>query len=117
MSVTPEQLAQSLLRRAEAREQVHAQRAKELRHLVQAWATQGAARGDFRAAWLIGSLSKGNWGEASDVDVVVDGLSAPEGVTWAELGDRLACTVDLLRLEDLPADFKERVLREGERLA
>lgn len=117
MAVTPEQLAQTLLHRAATKQARHQERALELRRRLDAWARAGHARGDFQAAWLIGSLARGAWGDASDVDVVLEGLTRPEGATWSELCELLDASVDLLPLEGLPPDFAERVRREGVRLA
>lgn len=65
-------------------------------------------------AWLIGSLAWGGFGEHSDIDVVVRGLAPPEA-TRLELGllRALGWTVEVLRFEELPTSFGERVLREG----
>lgn len=65
--------------------------------------------------WLIGSLRHGNLGPHSDVDLVVEGLEpAQERRLWSDLSSRLEVSVDLLRFEDLPDSFQERILREGE---
>ena len=62
-------------------------------------------------AWLIGSLAWGRFGPTSDADVVVEGVSAEDIDTlWGRLGADLPVELDLLRLEDLPQDFRERVL-------
>lgn len=69
-------------------------------------------------AWLIGSAAWGGFGERSDVDVVVRALD-PSRVT--ETADRLAAVagvaVDLLRFEELAPSFRDRVERDGARLA
>ena len=66
-------------------------------------------------AWLIGSLARGAFGERSDVDVVVAGLDHEQTLDlFILLGDHLGSEVDLLRLEELGADFRDRVRREGE---
>jgi predicted nucleotidyltransferase len=70
------------------------------------------------SAWVVGSAAWGGFGERSDLDVVVEGL-APEAAAAA--ADTLAgvagLPVDLLRLEELPETFRERVRRDGVRLA
>ena len=73
--------------------------------------------GRLDAAWLIGSLAWGGFGERSDVDVVARGVDpARVGAVWADLVDTLDVPVDLLRFEDLPEAFRQRVLTEGKRL-
>ena len=67
--------------------------------------------------WLVGSLAWGNFGERSDVHLVVRGADeARFGALWVAVGDAIESEVNLLRLEDLPAAFAARVLSEGERL-
>lgn len=117
MAVTPQQLASTLIHRNEERLRLLAERANELRRLVGQWATERRARGEVTGVWLTGSLAKGTWGEQSDVDVVVEGLTRPDGATWDELVALLGTSVDLLRIEELPADFARRVRDEGEKLA
>ena len=65
-------------------------------------------------AWLIGSLAWGGFGEHSDIDVVVRGL-APPAATRLELAllRAVAWAVEVLRFEELPVSFGERILREG----
>jgi predicted nucleotidyltransferase len=65
-------------------------------------------------AWLVGSLAWGGFGPRSDVDLVLDGVSAAVA-TDIELAVARAANapVDLLDLGDLPGDFRERVLAEG----
>lgn len=116
MTVHPSQLAAELVRREARRREGEARRAEELRQAVRAWASEHLGRGDFGNAWLIGSLAWGTHGAGSDVDIVVEGLSGEPGALWAELVRRLDCEVDLVRLEELPADFAARVLTEGLRL-
>lgn len=65
-------------------------------------------------AWLIGSLAWGGFGERSDVDVVVAGLSAADATRLEPLLVRVAgVPVDLLHLETLPESFRARVVSEG----
>jgi predicted nucleotidyltransferase len=42
--------------------------------------------------------------------------AAHVGSVWADLVDALDAPVDLLRFEDLPEAFRQRVLTEGQRL-
>lgn len=116
MAVTPEQLANTMLRRAEHRRAEARARAESVRAAARGWARAARARGELEAAWLIGSLVKGTWSEGSDADVVVSGLTRADGATWDELTATLGCPVDLLRLEALPLDFAARVRAEGELL-
>ena len=68
-------------------------------------------------AWLIGSLAWGGFGPRSDVDIVLHGAT-PEQACRLEvhLTRELRLSVDVLRLEDLPASFRERVVQQGVRL-
>ncbi|MBX3274847.1 MAG: nucleotidyltransferase domain-containing protein [Sandaracinaceae bacterium] len=69
------------------------------------------------AAWLIGSLAWGGFGTRSDIDVVAEGLSEAEAAALERsLGVIEGAAVEVLRLEELPAAFQERVTREGIRL-
>lgn len=65
-------------------------------------------------AWLIGSLAWGGFGERSDVDVVVRGLSS-DSVSELErsLSEATGVEVDLLDLSSLTEPFRARVLAEG----
>lgn len=68
-------------------------------------------------AWLIGSLAWGGFGERSDVDVVVAGLSGAQASRLERVLLRSAgVPVDLLQLEALPESFRERVTSEGVRV-
>lgn len=70
-----------------------------------------------RRAWLVGSLSTGAFGARSDVDLVVEGLSYDRtSRLWAELSRALPVGLDLLRIEELDAGFRQRVLDEGSEL-
>lgn len=75
------------------------------------------AEGAFEAAWLVGSLAWGGFGRRSDVDVVVRGADSSRiGALSGRLSDAVDACVDLLRFEDLPEGFRQRVLNAGERL-
>ncbi len=68
-------------------------------------------------AWLIGSLAWGGFGEHSDIDVVLRGCSAKTACrVEVALTTALRVAVEVLRFEELPAEFRERVEREGVRL-
>ena len=114
MTVDPADLARELVRRRRVERDGNDRRAEMLRSVV---ADEAAVIiGDLggRRAWLIGSLAWGNFGERSDVDVVFEGLALERiGEVAARLGDRLRVGVDVLRLEDLPRTFRDRVLAEG----
>src|SRR5665213_1377899 len=114
MTVDPSDLARELVRRRRVERDGNARRAEILRSVVVGEAA--AIIGDLggRRAWLIGSLAWGNFGERSDVDIVVEGLALDRvGDVAARLADRLRVGVDVLRLEDLPPGFQDRVLAEG----
>lgn len=118
MGVAPAELAQTLVERERKKREEHARRAAELKARLSEWAHRAQQALLIKKAWLIGSLAWGTYGEASDVDVVVEGLShADEARTWLELADWLDSQVDLLRLEDLPESFAKRVRAEGVPLA
>ena len=69
--------------------------------------------GPFRA-WLIGTLAWGEFDEASDVDVVVDGLDAPGRLELeARVAKATGRAVDLLPLAGLGESFARRVADEG----
>lgn len=117
MGVTPEELARTMVRRhGEALERARA-RARTLRAELGRTVAEEMAAGTFRRAWLVGSLAWGSFGATSDVDLVVEGL-CEEGSArlWDRLCQELGTRVDLLRLESLPPEFAQRVLREGEPL-
>ncbi len=65
-------------------------------------------------AWLIGSLAWGGFGDHSDVDLVLRGAD-PAFASRLEmlLTRELDVPVEVLRIEDLPASFRERVERDG----
>ncbi len=101
-------------RRARVRNAEFRAKAENLRAEVQRWASERVSAGSVSRVWLIGSLATGVWGEASDVDVVVEGASSElEGRLWDELSRRLGVQVDLLRVEDLPTSFAASVRATG----
>ena len=114
MAVQPGDLAATLVCRHRQRREYQRQRAEQVRRIVDDTVLSALESGRFRRAWLIGSLAHGHFGVRSDVDLVVEGLPAHElPAMWNELCELLDLHVDLLRLEELPATFRERVLREG----
>ncbi|MBI3184731.1 MAG: nucleotidyltransferase domain-containing protein [Myxococcales bacterium] len=118
MGVSPAQLADLLVGRARVERERFEARATRLRELVEAWATRARSEGLIHRAWLIGTLAWGEFGAASDVDLVVEGLAPDqEGRIWAELVSELCCEVDLLSIESLPESFRRRVLEQGVELA
>lgn len=66
---------------------------------------------------LFGSLAWGGFRSDSDVDVAVSGLDYVTSLdAMAAAGRLLDRPVEVFRLEDLPESFRERILRDGERL-
>ncbi len=114
MSVQPSELAAQLTQRSRADRAAEMQRAADLRKRLTVALCSLNLPGRL---WLVGSLAWGCFGTHSDVDLVVEGAS-PEVATrlWDALSRLLAVPVDLLRLEELPPAFRERVLNEGELL-
>jgi predicted nucleotidyltransferase len=111
MSVNPSQLAATLLTRHRVELARAALEQSETRHRVNA---ELASLELSERCWLIGSLVWGGFDESSDVDIVIDGLNIEDHARiWAHLTRRLSRRVDLLRLEDLPEDFRSRVMTEG----
>ena len=114
MGARPEDLADALVRRRRMERDRQRQRAGAILGKLPSALAPGLRTGRIHAAWLIGSLTAGTFGAGSDVDVVVEGLSAEDqGPFGAELTEALGAEVDLLRLEDLPEGFRGRVLAEG----
>jgi predicted nucleotidyltransferase len=65
-------------------------------------------------ARLIGSLAWGGFGEHSDIDLVLRGAdSSLASRLELQLTRELEVPVEVLRIEELPASFRERVEREG----
>lgn len=64
--------------------------------------------------WLIGSMVAGLFLDDSDVDLVTEGLSwQARDQAWNDLVHLFERGVDLLRLEELPEDFRRAVLARG----
>lgn len=78
-----------------------------------------AAAPDVVAAWLFGSVARGEATGSSDVDVAVLGTPAPTGLAdsvfaiAADLASALGREVDVVRLETASPDLAMRVLRDG----
>lgn len=113
MDVTPDDLARALVEDARLRNAAASARAVRARSLLDAAVAKERAAGALGRVWLIGSLAWGDFHLASDLDLVVEGPSA----RWDDLAERLSqqlsLTVELLPFDSLPADFRERILREG----
>ena len=118
--MTPTELRRTLVARSSA-----VRAASEIRRdlavkAITDVATELARRGMVVEAWLIGSAAWGGFGLRSDVDVVVRGLAVSErAMAENAFSERVGAGVgvDLLRWEELPEGFCERVLGEGVRLA
>ncbi len=115
MHPTPAQLAAVMIERARRDLEARSKEAERARAAVLEVLRPALVRGEVTRAWIIGSLALGYFGEGSDVDVVVEGLErAREGALRNALEDATHLEVDLLRLEELDAGFREAVLRDGE---
>jgi predicted nucleotidyltransferase len=114
MPTTPADLAAALVRRhRQAHDEARAHAAQTRARLEAVIEEQGKA-GRFRRAFLIGSLAHGTFGAGSDIDVVLEGLAPDDvGLLYDALVSATHTEVDVLRLEELPPSFQERVEREG----
>lgn len=112
MTVSVEQTVATL--RARARRQREAQEAHaKVVHdrLMESLRTQ-LPKGTM--AWLIGSLAWGGFGAHSDVDLVLRGADAAFASRLeVALTRDLQVPVEVMRAEDLPGPFQERIEREG----
>jgi predicted nucleotidyltransferase len=112
VTVTAKQTAETLCRRsaeARARAEGHALALRDrVIETVKARLPRGAR------AWLIGSLASGDFGERSDVDLVLDGVDS-QLATSIEIAvcHAAQAEVDLLTYEWLSPSFRIRVEREG----
>ncbi len=110
MTVTPDDLARTLVRRNAERLAEWQRRADELRPRVLAAVVALQKEGACKRAWLIGSLAWGRFGPRSDVDLVLEGLTADvAGRLW----DELDVPVDVIRVERISPEFRARVLAQG----
>jgi predicted nucleotidyltransferase len=114
MSVTPSELAATLLRRAAARRLADASDEERCRAEVLRLIPALRRELGFRRAWLIGTLAWGGFGVRSDIDVVLEGADAKVVRAVAErLGEATGREVDVLVLDTVPASFKERIVKDG----
>jgi predicted nucleotidyltransferase len=117
VTARPSDLAATLIARRVITRERDRDRASALHERLRHVAGRLRREGRLDAAWLVGSLAWGGFGERSDVDVVARGVDvARVGAVWADLVDALDTRVDLLCFEDLPEGFRRRVLTEGQRL-
>jgi predicted nucleotidyltransferase len=117
VSVTPEQLARTLVRRNRLLVEQRRREAADLRKCIDGLVSDVASAGECGRIWLIGSLQSGSFGRRSDVDLVCEGLE-PEHLPalWRRFERALGRSVDLLRIEEIDAAFAQRVREEGELL-
>ncbi len=118
MPTTPVDLRTTLAARLDRARDAHAARRDRAVAAVERAGGALARRGALSAAWIVGSAVWGAFGERSDVDVVVEGLAPSALVDVADsLAHAAGTMVDLLRIEDLPERFQDRVRRDGARIA
>jgi predicted nucleotidyltransferase len=112
MPTSPHDMVVTLQQRSARAREAALKRAGEVRaqvvELVRGQLPAGAR------AWLVGSLAWGGFGERSDVDLVLDGVSGPIA-TEIEIATTKATglEVDLLPLRELSRSFQSRVQQEG----
>ena len=112
MPTSPHDMVVTLLQRSARAREAALKRAGEVRaqvvELVRGQLPAGAR------AWLVGSLAWGGFGERSDVDLVLDGVSGPFGTAIEIAVTRsIGVEVDLLPFRGLSPSFQSRVLQEG----
>lgn len=118
MTVTPQQLADTLVRRYHRVLEQRRQTAREVRAKLAEVVSVAAREGLFHRLWLVGSLQAGTFGPRSDVDLVCEGLRAGELPSlWRRFEGALDARVDLMRIEELDDAFAQRVRAEGEVIA
>jgi predicted nucleotidyltransferase len=117
MSVTPDQAAATMKRRAQERRDLALRRREViLARLPEAKRLLCDVYG-VRRVVLFGSMAQGDPSPESDVDLAVWGL-AP-GVYFAavaDVGAALGCSVDLVRIEEAPPSLTDRIAQEGQTL-
>ncbi|MBI4587128.1 MAG: nucleotidyltransferase domain-containing protein [Planctomycetes bacterium] len=114
MTVTPKQIAQHFLKRAERREQFENQLLRRAHGDLSKLVDLLAKHYDIRRIVLFGSMISGRLHSRSDIDLAVEGLSASK--FFKAVGDCLSVSelpVGLVRLEDAPASLKKRIEEEG----
>ncbi len=118
MSVSPEDLARTLLRRASARRAGDERDRDACLRAVSVVVPAARAALNFRRVWIIGSLAWGRFGLRSDIDVVVEGAGTEVLVGLSDkLGEATGRSVDVLAFEKLTPAFQSRVLAEGRHVA
>jgi predicted nucleotidyltransferase len=114
MEVTPAQTARTLIKRCEERLRRHERAMDDAREALGRTLPAALERHGGHRAWLFGSLAWGETHDESDIDLAVEGLPAgKQTALHVELMGVLPLRVDLLRLEELPESFRERILTEG----
>ncbi len=117
MSVSRDAIRQHLVERYRALDQVREQARRELRARLEPALVRVSAAYGVERAILFGSLAGGEFGERSDVDLLVWGV---RGAGLDELGAALATdlgrSVHVISAETAPEGLVARVLEEGEEL-
>ena len=112
MATSPHDTVVTLLQRSARTREAALKRAGEVRAQVVA-----LVRGQLPAgarAWLVGSLAWGGFGERSDVDLVLDGVSGPLATAIEIATTKVTgLEVDLLPFRGLSPSFQRRVQEEG----
>jgi predicted nucleotidyltransferase len=112
VAVTVEQTIATLRERFARARVAQESRAAAVRARLQAMVAEQLPAGV--SAWLIGSLAWGGFGPRSDVDLVLGGATPAQACRLeVRLTQALKLVVDVLRLEELPASFRERVEQQG----
>jgi predicted nucleotidyltransferase len=118
MTIDPARAAATLLQRERRRHAAVEARRAGLRARLPALVTTLSEEYGARRIVLFGSLAWGGFHAGSDVDVAVEGIAAermPDAAATA--CETMDATVELFRLETLPASFRQRILDQGEALA
>lgn len=109
-----EECARALIARMEARQDASRARAESLRTEAASAASVLMMEFGARRVWLFGSLAWGEPHEASDVDLLVEGLAVGSArAAERRVGQLVSAGVDLVRVEDAPPGLADRVRREG----
>lgn len=109
--------AASLIARIAAAQDAAEARAVRLRAQARDAARVLVSEFSVSSVWLFGSLAWGSPHEASDVDLLVDGLdSHVGGAAERRVASIIEGSFDLVRLEEAHPSLVERVLREGVRI-
>jgi predicted nucleotidyltransferase len=112
MTSSATSLLETLRRRSAAARTLALAHAETIRQTVIAAVKNGLPLGG--RAWVIGSLAWGEFGVRSDIDLVFENVPDRSLIDIEMSVSRAtALAVDVLRLRDLPPDFRARVLREG----